>query len=72
MQIKRLNTTTSTANNNTTTTTTIIIIIIIIIIKVGLPHEESIIVPIHNKGDTIDCNNHIGISLLPTSDKTQK
>ena len=39
--------------------------------KEELPEEqkESIIVPIHKKGNKTDCKNYIGISLMPTTYK---
>ena len=39
--------------------------------KEKLPEEwkESIIEPIHEKGDKTDCNNYSGISILPTTYK---
>jgi hypothetical protein len=39
--------------------------------KKELPHQwkESIVVPVHRKGDKADCSNYRGISLLSTSYK---
>jgi hypothetical protein len=39
--------------------------------KEELPHQwkDSIVVPIHTKGDKTECSNHRGISLLSTSYK---
>jgi hypothetical protein len=37
--------------------------------KVPEEWKESIIVPIHKKGDKTDCNNYSGVSLLPNTYK---
>jgi hypothetical protein len=39
--------------------------------KEELPHQfrESVVVPVHRKGDKTDCSNYRGISLLSTSYK---
>jgi hypothetical protein len=46
-------------------------LIILIWKKEELPHQwkESVVVPIHKKGDKTDCSNYGGISLLSTSYK---
>ena len=46
-------------------------LIIVIWNKEELPEEwkESIVVPIHKKGDKTECNNNRGISHLPTTYK---
>ena len=46
-------------------------LIIAIWSKEELPEEwkESVIVPIHKKGDKTECNNYRGISLLPATYK---
>ena len=46
-------------------------LIIVIRNKEELPEEwkESVIVPIHKKGNKTQCNNYRGVSLLPTTYK---